>query len=811
MFVKVSQESDLIRLPSQFARIVDVLENGDVIFEVRYNVRQSDIVRRSAQLVRVTASIRTLTQPSVIQMPGQAQPSNSQIVRNILTHHASIRNTIRNHAINNVVATKLVDNMSKLDFELIADLKKNENPRNVAGLYKPRLVLRSVNELNTQNDVKPILQVNRSPDDDDETTPIKHLIQKSILEHGFDPSHASNIVDDRVLTPRESVKGIFLKSTQMNDWNVTTRFFRKMTKPVKFVANETSVSSHDTNVLSLETTFTDDVTITSEITLPSDKIKDANGNFRPLFFSFDLLNSGGISTQTLREPVDVLKYLEAFYTPRTPPIVKFAKFDATGRANIQIKQTDSRATAVRVYRKDFSYTNNDPGVYQLVSEQEIACDGSFQNVSVEASPSFTTIYRVISVGKNEALSPEFTNVVVNPTKIIKRRTYVAMTSRVVTNGVNIDVTDVPLDVVSFLIYRKDRTVRGKFEAVGNEVIQVTPENETAVYTVTDTSVKKYHVYEYICRLYYKNGTTFDAGRVFIDYEPLVENLVDTKIEDIKVSYDIDNYNVTFKLTTVVNESDADSIKALLERQGLRELFDDDLLKERDKLQKLIAHQVYRVDLTDGTKENFGVITDEFFSDVRFRLINSVRPLQAGHAYRYEVVALLRAPETMFDEFVKTAVDATTKKKYTFKPSKFLHPITLKFGNITSSQTLSEHYPQAQLSFGSVGNIATAEVSFATDVVTVTNVSADAFDSTTHLIKWSIVGDPRQIDHFVVMKEFLGQRHIIGKCHAVNETTSFRFFYQLTDADLGEIEYIITPILDNYSVGSEFRTNRVTII
>ena len=286
MFVKVSQESDLIRLPSQFARIVDVLENGDVIFEVRYNVRQSDIVHRSAQLVRVTASIRTLTQPSVIQMPGQAQPSNSQIVRNILTHHASIRNTIRNHAINNVVATKLVDNMSKLDFELIADLKKNENPRNVAGLYKPRLVLRSVNELNTQNDVKPILQVNRSPDDDDETTPIKHLIQKSILEHGFDPSHASNIVDDRVLTPRESVKGIFLKSTQMNDWNVTTRFFRKMTKPVKFVANETSVSSHDTNVLSLETTFTDDVTITSEITLPSDKIKDANGNyslFLPVF------------------------------------------------------------------------------------------------------------------------------------------------------------------------------------------------------------------------------------------------------------------------------------------------------------------------------------------------------------------------------------------------------------------------------------------------------------------------------------------------------------------------------------------------
>lgn len=809
MFVKVSREIDLIRLPAQFARIVDVLDNNDIIIEVKHSVKQSDIVKRNAKLVRVSVVTKTMTPLSILQLPGQSKPSTDQVVRNILNQIPTLRSNIRNFE-SAVVAKKMTDNMSKLDFELIGALQKNDNPKNVAALYKPQVMLRSVADLNTQNDIKPILQVNRTSVSSN-AVPIKQLAQNAILRHGFDPSFVANIVDEEVLTPREAVSGMFLKSTRLNVNESSSKYYKEITSPQKIIPANTSNIPYETNVLSMETVFVDDVIVKTKLVLPYDKLKDSSGNFKQTFIAFDLLNEGGICVQTIQESIDVLKYLEAFYTPRKAPIVKFARFETSGKANIQIKQQDKRAVSVKIYRKDFSYVNNDPTTYQLVTQHEIPCDGSFETIPIDVSPSFTNIFRVVSVGKNDAMSPEFTNIVVNPTKTIRRRTHVSMTSRIVENGVNIDVSDVPFDVVSIAVLRKDRTVRGKFEFIGDEIVQVTPENQTVVYTITDTTVKKSHVYEYICRLFFKNGSAVDAGVEFVDYQPLVQNFVDTRIENLEVSRAIDNLDVSFKISTVVNETNADSIKSLLEKQGLYDLFEQDVLKERDKLQKLIAHQIHRVDLTDGTKENFGIITGEKFSDSQFRLINAVRPLQLGHAYRYEVSALLRSPETMFEDYVKTSIDESTKKSFSFKPSKFLHPITLRLGNLATPQTLQEHYSQSQLSFGNVGNVVKTEVSFTDNIINIIDASADAFDSGTHLVKWAISGDPQKVDHFLIMKEFLNQRSVVGKCHAVNETTSFRFFYELTSADMGEVEYIIIPVFDNYDVGTEIKTNKVVII
>lgn len=808
MFVKVPRESDLIKLPYQFARIVNVLENGDITFEVKYRVKQSDIVSKNAKIVKISVVSKIQTHLDINQMPGQSRPSNKQLVRNILTHMSTARNMSRNIE-STIISKKLVDNMSKLDFNVINDLKRNSNPKNVASLYKSKAVLRSVNDLNTQNDIKPVLQVNREIADDDAVSS-KNLIQQAILRHGFDPSHISEFVDEEILTTNESLNGVFLKSSQMNSWESTTRLFKKITKSTTSVPGETSTLSSDANVLSIETVFADEIELSTEITLPIDKIKDSAGNYKQTFFVFDLLGQNEISIQTIQESFDVLKYLEVFFTPRIPPLVTFSKFESVGRATIHVKQMDSRATAVKIYKKDFSYTNNDAQKYFLVSEHEIPFDGTFRSIPVEISQSSSTIFRVISSGKTDGLSSEFTNIVVNPTKIIKRRKYISLTSRVVSNGVNIDVTDVPFDVVSFCILRRDMTVKGNFEYIGDEVVQVKQDSESSVYTVTDVNAKKFHIYEYSCKLFFKNGSTCNVGSVLVDYEPLVENFVDTRIENLEVVRDIDNFDVQFSISTKVNDSTSDSIKKLLERQGLSDLFADDLLVERDKLQKLIAHQVYRVDLTEGVKENFGVITETSFSDSALRLINDVRKLQSGHAYRYEVTALLRAPETLFSEFVKTAVDPISKRTYSFKPSKFLHPITKRTGNITSPQSLSEHYSQSELSFGNVGNLSTIDVSFSNDKVSINHGSADSFDSKTHLLKWSISGKSDQIDHFLIMKEFLGQRKIIGKCHAQNEATTFRFFYELTSADQGEIEYIILPILDNYSVGLEFKTSKVSI-
>jgi hypothetical protein len=161
-------------------------------------------------------------------------------------------------------------------------------------------------------------------------------------------------------------------------------------------------------------------------------------------------------------------------------------------------------------------------------------------------------------------------------------------------------------------------------------------------------------------------------------------------------------------------------------------------------------------------------------------------------------------------FVKNAVDPTTKKKYTYYPAKFHHPITLTIGNITSPQTLIAHYPKSQFSFGNVGNLASVDVSFANDSVYITESSSEAFDRKTNVIRWSINGSPETIDHFIIMKEFLGQRTVIGKSHAINDTTTFRFFHELSTSDIGEFVYIIVPVFANYAVGQESKTNTVKV-
>ena len=810
MFVKLPKVSDLIRIPAHFVRLVDVHENGDLKFEVRHQIRQSDIVKRGAQIVRVTVSSRITPKIDVLHSPGQVGYSSAHAVRNILTLIPSTRSAIRNNNLF-LIATRFVDNTSKLDTNLIADLKRIENPRNVAGLYKQKLMLKSGKELSAKNDIKPILQVNRDISEETDSSSFRNLAQRGIMKDGFDPSHISKIVDSEILTPRESVSGVFLKSHMMNAWETKAKYFKKFTHAQIEVPRHTSDIDENENVLVIETVFSDDVEIVSQITLPIDRLTDSSNNWKTTFFKFELLQNG-LAIQTIQENVDILHHIEAFYTPKVAPIVEFARFETTGRANIQVRQMDPHAISVRVYKKDFFYNSSSFQGYQLVAEHDVAFGAGFETIPVEISQSYTSIFRVVPVGKNGTVGAEFTNIVVNPVKIFKRRTYVSISTRVVNNGVSVDITDLPHDVESFVIMRRDATIRETFKAIGDEVVFVKTENSSQSYSVIDTSLKQNYVYEYTCRLIYRNGHTFDAGRAFITYEQLVENLVDTRFENVSSEVSVDNLNVTFKMKTILNESNVDSIKKLLERQGLKDLFAADLLLERDKLQSLIAHQVYRVNLTEGIKESFGIITSEDFSDNALRLINSVAALKPGNTYRYEVIALLRTPETMFEEFVKTSVDKTTKKPYSFKPSKFLHPVTLKNGNITSPQSLIEHYSQEQFSFGSVGNLATTEVSFANSLVSVTNANAEKFDPKTIAITWAINGMASQIDHFIIMKEYLGQRHVIGKSHALETvgTSTFRFLHALSTSDIGEPVYIITPVFDTYDVGHEVKTNKVVI-
>ena len=151
MFVRVPRETNIIRLPQRFIRLVDVRGNGDLVFEVRYFVKQSDIVKKNARLVRVSVSTRTFQKIDVTQTAGQTNVTADQLVKNVLRLVPDTRNAIKNFD-NFVIARKIIDNASVLDNDLVLQLQKTDDPKKIKGPYKSKLTLRTVRDLNSEND-----------------------------------------------------------------------------------------------------------------------------------------------------------------------------------------------------------------------------------------------------------------------------------------------------------------------------------------------------------------------------------------------------------------------------------------------------------------------------------------------------------------------------------------------------------------------------------------------------------------------------------------------------------------------------------
>jgi hypothetical protein len=325
-------------------------------------------------------------------------------------------------------------------------------------------------------------------------------------------------------------------------------------------------------------------------------------------------------------------------------------------------------------------------------------------------------------------------------------------------------------------------------------------------TVNDVNVVDGHVYEYAARLVYKDGATETVSNVTLEYHKFVEGLITTMIDGLNVSHASGQPEVTFNVSTTVPDTDLDGVKFMLEQQNLTAFFNDDILKERDKLKQLIAHSIVRIDMTTGRRDDMGIITSSAFSDFAQRATTAAPALTYGHRYRYEVSTLLRAPETMFEQFVKTVVDPSSNISYTFRPAKNLHPVTLRHGNVLPAGASTLKYSKPAMAFGRVGNLTKLDVAFDREVASIIDASAARFDDKLNVITWKLQGDIGQIDHFVVMKEVHGVRTIIGKTHSEFQHGNCQFFHALTARDTGVMTYVIVPVFNDYRLGDEALTN-----
>jgi hypothetical protein len=331
-------------------------------------------------------------------------------------------------------------------------------------------------------------------------------------------------------------------------------------------------------------------------------------------------------------------------------------------------------------------------------------------------------------------------------------------------------------------------------------------------TFLDEDVKSGHIYEYECRLYFENGSDVEsAGQVLQLYTPLSVGVVSVEVSNFEIVRDSQSADVRFAIRSRVVRENLDEVHLALKKQGLDSLFENELLNERDKLQSLIAHSIVRIDLTTGASEDFGTFAGSVFVDSVAGLKNAVSKIKEGHKYRYIISTLLRKAETVFDELTRTETDDSTGKDYTFKPSTFKHPITLTKGTIVTRESLARNHPEDDFAFGKVGNSREIDVTIDVPPVKIVNVNVTRIDRRNASIKWNIEGRTNDVEHFIIMKELLGQARIIGKIHNISPGKTFEFLDYVEPDDIGEVTYRVIPVLGNYVRGPSVISNVMKVV
>lgn len=827
MFIAPKRIPKVINVKDDFASLISVKDNGDLEFEIMYEINQTDIINKGISNISVTVYTTKKNEISIFENKEGKKADTKEVVDNILNMQGSYRGIVKINE-SKILTKTFSDATSKVNNQIISYVKspqyKNSNNdiSRLSSVYKTKIILKEVSKLEKDEGInRPVLQTNRNVlSDIDNKITVKQSIKNMILKNGIDPGDVVELKKDRI-SSSSNIRGTYTLPTRRlghqwgNDVNsdIVKRTFNQMLPNSSTNITTTSEISSEKLVQVLQTVPTDKVQIPVSVLIESDKLSSINGVVSIVFVKFDVLNSSGVIVDTIERELDISFHLRLYNTPKIAPEVKFSRYETLSKGNLQIFQLDPIATKIRVYSKFISHTSSNVDDYILIGEYPLTKGLGYITLPISINRKDTTIFRVIPVSSDNITSFEYTNIIVNPSSNNKiKYRYVSLISKIVDNGISLEVRELPPDAISFRILRKNKTIFDRdYTTVGDDVILIDTTKDNQVYSVVDILAKEDNVYEYNVELIYKNGTKDICGYSLVEYKPLIENLVDTRISDLQTSYDPLNPDVTFALQSKLIDGGLDTLKMMLEKQNLISFFSDDILKERDKLQKLIAYQIYRVNLSTGQKENFGVITSNKFTDSEYRKINNVLPLKQGYRYRYEVNTLLRSSETLFENYEKTTIDPVTKKSYTFKPSKFFHPITLKKGNILDKETQTAHYSKDDMSFGNVGDLVVSEISFTQDNIEIIDVKAIRYDKYHSLIQWTLNGNSKLIENFIIILEENEMQIPIGKIHATDEKTQYQFIHSLTKNDIGSFTYKILPTYIDYSMGTEVKSNTLLVI
>lgn len=815
MRVLRKKTANLLRVDNNFASLLDIEGDSTFVYEFQYFAAVVDTLRAGASTVRI--SIRTeppLPEREIFERIDD-EGDSGRLIDDILLFEAKRKDGRRNNKLN-VTSRVNSDLTAKFNNEATRVVDRNEISADA--IISPIRVIdpQPLVAINDENVDPPVMQVMNVPPPQAQRDPQNSALGL-IFNAGVDPSVAGTRVS-RYNGTHSSFNGT---TTSFNGTSDVDRI--ESSSPNTRIASDNLIESLvgpliDAGLDTLKSTDLGRETLIPRVVdVPRTMIRntemmrisrDIVGG-SDFFAVFELLDADGTVLETISERVRHGALSRIFSTPRVPPRVAVAPFQFPGRNIVEIEQRDRMGRKIRVFRRSLRRTDTRiiESQYQQIAEISLrSVDGLYKFTDV-TNNAHVNLYRCVTIGPGGLIGAEFSNVVApaqvqGEESVCGRSNVATITAKTVREGVEVAVQEVAPNVVSATLLRRDVTLHETdFEFLSDPRPIKLVHSGLHAATFIDKDTRNNHIYEYKCKLYFDDGLVVDSTAYALHkYVPVSIGIVTVDIDDLQVTRNGSVLDVSFAVSVQLTEGNLDFVKSALAKQGLLDIYEDELGIERDKLQKLIAYNIERVNMSTGEVENFGTVTDDVFYDSKLGEERGVRPLRDNTNYTYKVTALLRDAETMFDEFRKTSKDERSGKEYTYDASKFRHPLSLVDGTLTDRDSRRRNHAEDDFAFGRVGVTREVPVILGTPPLRVREVDVKRVDKKTVAVKWRVDGNVKQVEHFIVAKELLGMKSIVGKVNHVTVSNTYEFFDTLTPDDIGEIRYYVTPVLNDYSRG-----------
>ncbi len=804
IIVKTTKKETVISITEDFASLVKISPTGEFIYEFSFHADSKKAIKKNAYKTVISVLVEDIAKPKYTSLgkdPSSQDNINSpnDFLETILSKSSKSKDDVIKKTSQTIVKQASGDVSSKIN---------NETTSTGNSTVKKTLTLQSKN---TSNDTRlPLMSFPKSSSTTLATVPKTKESSMTLISQGKDPSIVVNAQDS--ITVKQSTTGTSSKKVYSS--------FSSNSQETKLAntllnASSTTIVSDNSNISSevlipvLVSTKTSEVKIVKQINIG--KILQSE-----FFVRFELFDKSGEKIDTITSKVLHSQQISIYNRPTVPPIVKVSQSNSLGKRVLNISQKDHKAKKVLVYKKVVSKTDFSKKDYSQVSEIDLGSSQGFISYPVYIDSTSATIFRCIPVGADNSISSEFTNVVFKPIKVADYQSSdkfltVSLTTKLVLGGIVVELNGLPHGVVSANILRRDRTIKDKSFSFVNGVAPILVNNQTAFpVEILDTfDLKSKHIYEYSCDLVFKGGEVFkNIKNSFVEYIPISEDLVNTRVGNVKKIEFADGVDVSFDLASTIVKNKLDDFKKLLEQSDLLDFYKESISKEKNEFKELIAYKIERINLTTGEDEDFGIFVGEAFSDAELRKVSGVKPLIPGNDYRYEIYAILRTQETLLEKFNRKV--NKNNRVYQFQPSKFLHPLALEEGNLSTPTTRLQNYGRDELTFGKLGNITFVNVSIPKIFPEIIQQRAERVSSKFVLVQWKLSNNFKEIDHFLISKDLNRVKTFIGKSHTVSTSNTYEFLDPIDSFDIGTCNYYIRPIYNDYAPGPEVETNTLVI-